>query len=408
MRILLAHTFYKQPGGEDRVFEAESALLREHGHEVTHYRAHNAELDGAPVAAAMKTMWNRGAHSQLAQQLRRDRPDLVHFHNTFPLMSPAVFYAARSAGVPVVATLHNYRLLCPAATFLRAGRVCEDCAHGLPWRAAAHACYRSSRAASAVTALMLGTHRLLGTWTRAVDLYIALSEFARRKFVEGGLPAERVVVKPNFVAADPGPAEKREDFALFAGRLSAEKGIATLLEAWRCLEIPMRLKIAGDGPMSHAVIQASRSDPRIEWLGPLPADGVTKWMKRAYILVLPSVWYEGLPLTLVEAFAAGLPAIASDIGSLAELVSPGKTGLRFQPGDAADLASRVTWCWNHRGPVGEMGRNARSQFESAYTPAENYRRLMEVYRLAAMSHTQLTAPGKSAQPARNCISGSRI
>jgi glycosyltransferase involved in cell wall biosynthesis len=408
MRILLAHTFYKQPGGEDRVFEAESALLRQYGHEVVEYREHNREMDGlSPVTAAAKAIWNGEAYSGVTRLLKRERPDICHFHNTFPLMSPAVFHAAKARGVPVVVTLHNYRLLCPAATFLRDGRVCEACNSAMfPWPAMVHGCYRASRPASAATALMLGTHRLLRTWTRAVDVYIALTEFARAKFVNGGLPAGKVMVKPNFVLPDPAPSGEREDFALFVGRLSAEKGIATLLAAWRALEIPMRLKIAGDGPMAGVVAAAAGDDPRIEWLGAIPPDSVRTWMKKAFVLVFPSIWYEGLPLTVLEAYATGLPVIASDLGSTVELVEQQATGVRFKPGDAKDLARWVEWCWVNREMMPAMGRRARQRYQEKYTAAANYRRLMEVYDRACGAPLSVTVPTESGLPARNCTSGS--
>jgi glycosyltransferase involved in cell wall biosynthesis len=409
MRILLAHTFYKQPGGEDRVFESESALLRQYGHEVVEYRAYNRDMDGlSPVSAAAKTIWNDDVYSHVTRLLERERPDICHFHNTFPLMSPAVFHAAKARGVPVVVTLHNYRLLCPAATLLRDGQVCEACDSALfPWPAVWHGCYRASRPASAVTALMLGTHRLLRTWTRSVDMYIALTEFAREKFVKGGLPAGKVMVKPNFVAPDPGSSDEREDFALFVGRLSAEKGIATLLAAWRVLKTPMQLKIAGDGPMANAVAEAAGDDPRVRWLGSLPPDGIKAWMKRAHVLVFPSIWYEGLPLTVLEAHATGLPVIASDIGSMAELVGHEATGVRFKPGDARDLARWVEWSWVNRETVAEMGRRARRRYQENYTAATNYRRLMEVYDRAYRARSPVRALTESGRPARNCTSGSR-
>jgi glycosyltransferase involved in cell wall biosynthesis len=410
MRILLAHTFYKQPGGEDRVFEAESALLRRYGHEVIEYREHNCQLDGlSPAAAAAKTIWNRGVHSRLAGLLDRERPDVCHFHNTFPLMSPSAFYAARAKGIPVVATLHNYRLLCPAATFLRDGRVCEACTSSLfPWPALVHACYRSSRRASGVAALMVGTHRLLRTWTRMVDVYIALTRFARDKFVRGGLPAHKVVVKPNFVAADAGPSCEREDYALFVGRLSPEKGIATLLAAWRELAIPMTLKIAGDGPLADMVAAAAANDPRMEWLGALAPERIAAYMKRAYVLVFPSIWYEGLPLTILEAQASGLPVVASDIGSLVELVDHQVNGLRFRPGDAPDLARWLTWTWYNRESVGAMGLQARRQYQESFTPESNYQLLMDIYRRASQDAAVVMALTGSGQPARSCTSGFRL
>ncbi|HUB79586.1 MAG TPA: glycosyltransferase family 4 protein [Bryobacteraceae bacterium] len=407
MRILLAHTFYKQPGGEDRVFEAESALLRRYGHEVVEYRAYNRQIDDmSPAEAAAKTIWNREAYSRLSGILERERPDICHFHNTFPLMSPSALFAVKAKAIPVVATLHNYRLLCPAATFLRGGRVCEACLPSVfPWRAVVHGCYRASRPASAVTALMLGSHRLLRTWTRMVDVYVTVTRFARDQFVRGGLPPGKIVVKPNFVTEDAGPCCRREDFALYVGRLSPEKGIATLLAAWRRLAIPMPLKIAGDGPLASTVAAAAAGDSRIEWLGALAPDRVAACMKRAYLLVFPSIWYEGLPLTIIEAQASGLPVVASRIGSLVELIDHESTGLHFLSGDAQDLARSLTWAWSNRGQVGEMGLRARRLYRERYTPESNYRQLMDIYNRASRAAV-VRAPTGSARPARSYTFGS--
>jgi len=271
----------------------------------------------------------------------------------------------------------------------------------------AHGCYRGSRPASAVSAMLLATHRVLGTWKHAVDRYIALTEFARRKLVNAGLPAEKVVVKPNFVAPDPGPSQRREKFALFVGRLSQEKGITTLLESWRALAAPVRLKIAGDGPMAGEVAAAAHDDARIEWLGPLPPERVTECMKRASVLVFPSIWYEGLPLTILEAYATGLPVVASDLGSMAEIVAD-DTGMRFGPGDPTALARQIEWCWVNPGRLQEMGRRARQTFESNYTAESNYRRLTEIYEFAASRSSSANATStRSGQPQCSCIPDSR-
>jgi glycosyltransferase involved in cell wall biosynthesis len=384
MRILLAHTSYKLPGGEDRVFADESALLRRNGHEVVEYRQHNEQTDRMswPRMAA-RTIWSGSTYSELRALLRTRRPDICHFHNTFPVMSPAVFYAAKAERIPVIATLHNYRLLCPAATLLRDGAPCESCMSSLgAWNAVRYGCYRGSRCASAVAAAMLTAHRAARTWTRAVDVWIALTEFARRKFVQGGLPAERVVVKPNFVAPDPGYSEIRENFTLFAGRLSAEKGVETLLSAWRAVSLPIPLSIVGDGPLKGTVEQASRRDPRIRYLGQLSSEGLRDQMKRARVLVFPSIWYEGLPLTVLEAFATGLPVLASNLGSMTRLVAPGTTGLHFEPGNAAALASKLTWCQENPERMMEMGRQARSQYLASYSANSNYEQMMRIYELA--------------------------
>src|SRR5918995_7060232 len=294
MKILLAHNEYQQPGGEDQVFAAEAALLESHGHRVLRYRVHNDQVAGMdPVTLAGSTVWNRSTHRELRTLIRQERPQVAHFHNTLPLISPAGYYAAKAEGVPVVQTLHNYRLLCPNALFFRDGGVCEDCmGKAITWPGVVHKCYRGSRAASGLVTTMLATHRALRTWTNKVDVYIALTEFARRKFIEGGLPVERITVKPNFVDPDPGPGTSGEGHALFVGRLSPEKGVDTLLAAWERLKGSAPLKIVGDGPLREQVVAAANRHPRVVYLGHRPTEEVYALMKEASMLIFPSGWYE--------------------------------------------------------------------------------------------------------------------
>lgn len=381
MKVLIAHNYYQQPGGEDNVYAAEAALLEQRGHTVIRYSTHNDRVSGMSQAQlAMKTIWNRESYSAFRDIIRRESPDVCHFHNWFPLISPAAFHAAKAEGKPVVMTLHNFRLLCPGFTLLRDNQICEDCvSKTLKWPAIVHKCYRQNRGASAVTALSLFGHNLLGTWNRTVDRYIALTEAGRRKFVEGGLPAAKVAVKPNFLIGDPGLSENRGGDVLFAGRLSEEKGIGTLLDAWRLVQSPIRLRIAGDGPMADVVRQAAQSDSRIEWLGRLTAQRVSEEMRYASLLVMPSVWYEGLPLTVIEAFATGLPVVASRLGSLEELINDGETGYHFQPGDPSDLAARIEGCRRQTAKMKDLGRNARREYEQRYTADTNYQQLMKIY-----------------------------
>jgi len=288
--------------------------------------------------------------------------------------------------VAVVQSLHNFRLLCANAYLYRDGHVCADCVgRWLPWPGVAHACYRESRAASAVVAMLLTAHRAWHTWSEHVDTYIALTTFARDIFVQGGLPAQKIVVKPNFVRGDAGPGPGRGGYALFVGRLSQEKGVHTLLAAWEHLGAP--LKIVGDGPLSGDVMEAVARHASIEWLGRQPQDRVHALMQEADVLLIPSLWYEGLPMVLVEAFAVGLPAIASNLGALASLVAHERTGRHFRPGDPQDLAAQVEWMFAHPDLAAEMRRNARAEFEARYTPERNYQLLMDIYQAAlARSH----------------------
>ena len=383
MRILLIHNRYLQPGGEDAVFEAEKTLLEQMGHEVISFVEDNARINGMNLLqAAWNAVWSGEAQEKIRRLIREKKPDVAHFHNTFLMISPAAYYACKEEGVPVVQTLHNYRLLCVNALFFREGRVCEDCLGRLPWRGVVRGCYRGSPLASGVVAAMLTTHRALGTWARGVDVYIALTEFARRKFMEGGLPAEKIVVKPNFVHPDPGPGEGKGGYALFVGRLSPEKGIRTLLRAWEQLDGKVPLKVVGDGPLAEEVRRAAARLPGVEWLGRKGQEEVYALMGDAAFLVFPSEWYETFGRVAIEAFAKGTPVLAADIGAVAEVTDHGRTGLLFRPGDPEDLAEKVEWAWTHPNDLREMGREARREYEQKYTAEKNYEILMDIYERA--------------------------
>ena len=385
MKILKCHNFYQQPGGEDASFEAEVRLLESYGHEVVHFTLHNDAIrEIGRFGAAGRTVWNPESHRRVRELVRRERPDVMHCTNSFPLLSPAVLYAAQGEGIPVVQSLRNYRLLCPNAVFLRNGRVCEDClGRAVPWPGVRHACYRGDRAASVTVAAMLSVHRLLRTWLRAVDLYVAPSEFARHKFVEGGLPATRVLVKPNFVDPDPGLGTGRGGYFLFAGRLAEEKGVGTLLGAWQRLPKRVVLKVVGDGPLAARVREAACADSRIRWLGLRSRVEVQTLMGEASAVLVPSTCYETFGRTIVEAFARGTPVIASRLGAMAELVEEGRSGLRFEAGNAADLAARLRQALEDPRTFARMRRAARAEFERRYDASSNHRMLTEIYGKAA-------------------------
>ena len=381
MKILLVHNSYQLPGGEDQVFAQETELLRGRGHQVVLYRASNDQVkDQNPLVTVANTIWNQRAYGELRELLYREKPDIVHVHNTFQVISPAIYYAASEEGIPVVQTLHNYRLLCPASTFFRNGKVCEDClGKKIPWSGVLHSCYRNSKLASAAVAVMLATHNYKQTWNQTVSAYIALTDFARNKFIEGGFPAEKIFVKPNYLQTDPGPGDGKGNYALFVGRLTPEKGISTLLAAWRQIGNDLPLQIAGDGPLASEVEKASREMENVTWLKWLPREEILQRMKDASVLILPSTWYEGFPMIISEAFAVGLPVITSNLGSMSSIVDHQRTGLHFEPGNAAALVEAVRWWSAHRAEAAFMRTEARLEYETKYTAEENYKQMMNIY-----------------------------
>jgi glycosyltransferase involved in cell wall biosynthesis len=374
-RILVVHNAYQHRGGEDMVVEAEVALLRSKGHAVELYSRHNDEIAAIPrLALARQTLWSNRTVKDAGRVISAFGPDIVHVHNTFPLISPSLYWVAERVGVPVVQTLHNFRLLCPQAMFLRDGQVCEDCLGRIPWRGMTHRCYRGSVAQSGLLAGMLTLHRALGTYPYKVTRFIALNEFSRNKFIEGGLPADRIAVKPNFVDMPPPPEGVRRSGALFVGRLSPEKGIKTLVGAAN--RVPqVSIKVIGTGP-DEALLQGLGN---VHALGFRDAETVRAAMNQAACLVIPSICYENFPRTLVEAFACGLPAVASRLGAMASLIREGETGLLFEPGSSAALAEKLAWAEAHPDEIIRMGKAARLEYETKYTPEINYRQLMAIY-----------------------------
>jgi glycosyltransferase involved in cell wall biosynthesis len=388
VRILICHNFYQQPGGEDEVFADEGRLLEERGHEVVRYTRHNDELRrSGRFAAAADVLWSRRAYREIRELVLRFQPEVTHFHNTFPLISPAGYYAAQLAGGAVVQTLHNYRMLCPNALFFRDGKVCEDCMGKLvAWPGVLHRCYRGSAAASGAVAAMLAVHHAFRTWSQQVDMYIALTEFARRKFLAGGLPPAKVVLKPNFLYDDPGVGRGTGGYALFVGRLSPEKGIETLLNAWAADRRLPPLRVAGGGPMVGEV-QAAADAGVLEYLGRVSPAEVAGLMADAACLVFPSEWYETFGRVVIEALAAGTPVVVSGSGAAAELIEHGSTGAHFRAGDPADLADKVLSVVNAARDSGGFRAAARNHFLARYSAEANNRALLEIYhRASASSH----------------------
>lgn len=380
MRVLIAHNSYQQSGGEDAVVANERALLADAGCEVALLHVHNDEIN---------SFWNKLwttinlAHSPrgktlMARKIERFRPDVVHVHNFFPLLTPSIYDACRDAGVPVVQSLHNYRLTCAGATLFRDGKPCEDCVHGSPYQAALHGCYRGSHAGSLAVARMIDVHRRNNTWNTRVDRFIALTRFAKERYVAAGIEPARIAVKPNFVP-DPGrtPAGRQPPRvgALFVGRLSPEKGLRVLLQAWQGLDVP--LTIIGDGPLKDLAVAGSGG--AITYLGKQTPLEVRAAMRGAAFLVMPSETYETFGMVIVEAFANGLPIIASRLGAMAELVEDGRSGFLFRPGDARDLAAKARSVAARPDVLRGLSEGARATYEARYTPEVNLRALMAIY-----------------------------
>jgi len=390
MKILLCNNFYQQVGGEDLLFNEEAELLESRGQAVLRFTLHNNSIPGmSRLGLARRTMWNSSVYAELRRLIRAERPDLMHCTNTFPLVSPAAYYAARNEGIAVVQALQNYRLICPGTYLLREHRVCEDCLGRIvPWPAVVHACYRNSRAASFLVGAMLSGHRLLGTWNRAVTLYFTPSEFARQKCIEGGLPADRITVKPNFVSVDPGEGTGSGGYGVFVGRLSPEKGLDLVLRVWPRLGGRLRLKIIGDGPVRDLAVAAAAEHPEIQWLGHRPIREVLEIVGEAACLVMPSIWYETFGRTIVEAFAKGTPVIGSRMGAMAELIKDGHTGLLFRPGDPDDLEAKLRQFLADPQAAARMRHAARREFQAKYTAEQNYPTLMAIYDQALRAHVR--------------------
>jgi glycosyltransferase involved in cell wall biosynthesis len=384
MNILLVHNSYQRPGGEDVAFEQERQLLIRGGHHVVTYRRSNLEIEGYSLlqrlALVKDVVWAADTRREFARLLLKEKPQLVHIHNTFVMASPSIYSACHEARVPVVQTLHNYRLLCPAATFFRDGRVCRECVDHSLWRGIRYGCYRGSRAATATVAFMLEAHRWRGTWVQ-VDSYVTLSNFARGVFVHGGLPADKIFVKPNFVYPDPGARRSAGEYALFVGRLSPEKGVRMLVTAWERLRKRIPLVIVGDGPLRAELEARIARGPLsgVSFAGHLGRDQVLAAMKQARFVIVPSECYENFPATICEAFACGVPVICTRLGAMEELVKHDSTGLHFDPGDPEDLAAKAEWAWDHSAEMELMGQEARNEYAGKYTSERNYEMLMEIY-----------------------------
>jgi glycosyltransferase involved in cell wall biosynthesis len=403
----MLHNSYQYRGGEDESFESEVRMLRDEGHHVETIIINNAQIEStSKIQVALQSLWSKPSHDLVDRKLSGRAYDVLHVQNFFPLLSPSVYYAARKHRVAVVQTLRNYRLLCPGVFFYRDGQVCEDCMDKtFKYPGILHGCYRGSRMATAAVAAMTAFHSIKGTWMNAVDLYIALTHFVRDKFVEAGFPQDKLIVKSNFVYPDPGCGNGEGGYALFVGRLSPEKGLDTLLGAWKQLARNWTLKIVGDGPMAPEIQAFCAERREVEWLGPRSRAETAELMGRARVLVFPSNWYETFGRVAIESFAAGTPVIASRLGAMAEICDGEKAGLLFEPGNARDLADKLRWMFDNPEHVAAMRPVAREIYETQYTMKENCRVLIHAYETAKRasrgSKPGLTVPSPAMRTENN-------
>jgi glycosyltransferase involved in cell wall biosynthesis len=393
MKILVAHNRYRYLGGEDTVVDAEVDLLRRHGHDVLVYLRDNREIsDMKAHELAVQTVWSSKVINDVFKLVDQFQPDLIHAHNTFPLISPSLYTAAQRLHIPVIQTLHNFRLLCPQATLLRQGKHCEDCIGNAPWRAIIHRCYRDSLPQSTVSASMIMMHRFLRTWQRKVTRYIVLNQICRDKFIDGGLPFELLRIKPNFAESSVEPQWEHRSGGIFVGRLSVEKGLHVLADA--LLHLPgVLISIYGKGDMQSFV----QKMPSFQYRGFHEAAQLQQRMHEAAYLVVPSTGMETFGLVAIEAFACGTPVIASAHGGLREIVVHGKTGLLVEPGDSRALARAIAFAENNPDKMIAMGQAARKVYLSKYTPEINYQLLMTIYREALESIARAPANTLTSQ-----------
>ncbi len=385
MRVLQLHNDHASMGGAMEVLAHEGALLSAAGHEVERYIQPPAKHLSS-VRAGAKAIWNVEASRAVAGRISSFRPDIVHVHTPFPVMSPAVFRAARSLGVPAVTTLHSYRYSCVVGTCVRDGRICEDCVGSrMKLPGVVHGCYHGSRVASAALTLGLDLHRGIGTFAKAVARYLTLTDFSRRLLIRDGYPAERIVVKPNSVPdpgfrPEPSPTERR---VFFAGRLVDLKGVRTLLDAWAATPPGMTLVIAGDGPLRPLVEDRAKADPSIRFVGWVEEEDVTDLMASAEVVVVPSQWYEGAPLVILRSLGVGTPVLVSDLENLSTEVLQDGAGWAFRTGDVAALARMLADLLADPGMARTLRASARRSYETRYSPDVDIARLEQVYREVA-------------------------
>jgi glycosyltransferase involved in cell wall biosynthesis len=375
MKILILHNKYKIPGGEDSVVLNESALLKQFGHDVEVVYFTNDDINGSKqkVATGLNAVYSRSANQKIKTVIEKFKPDVIHVHNTFPKISPSIFYLANELKIPIVQTIHNYRLVCPGALLLREEQVCEACVNSkFAYKSIVNKCYRNSAIESTIVATVNFVHNTLGTLQNKISRFIVLSDFAKQKLKNSTLQLSdsHFAIKPNFVE-DKDFNHNRQNVFLFVGRLSTEKGLDVLLEAFSQTSHP--LAIIGGGPLEAKVMDYASKHSNIEYLGFQSSDVVIEKMKHCKALVFPSIWYEGMPMTILEAFSTGCPVIASKLGAMEELIEHEINGLHFEAASANDLIKQLDLITD------DMSLNARNSYLEHYTPEANYKQLIDIY-----------------------------
>lgn len=381
MNVLLVHNHYRLRGGEDVCFESDTRMLRERGHVVHHYTRHNDDVGSRSKLRELKeTLWNRQTYTEVSSLIDREKIEIVHVHNTFPLISPAIYDAAHDRGVAVVQSLHNFRPLCVGAALCREGKFCNQCLVDKSGLAGVrHRCYRGSLAASSVSALLNRRNRRKGLWKR-IDRYITFCEQARQFFSDAGFPHARIELNPHFVEQECSVVESPANAFIFVGRLTVEKGLDRLLEAWKSYTGNWQLRIVGEGPLDREVQAAAGRDSRIVFLGKIPRSEMMQWLASSSCLVFPSPAFETFGRVLIEAFSLGIPVIASNLGGPRDIVQADDHGLLVDPTNVNEMSAaleRMTGMVNTRFSM--MREACRTRYLENYTLDRNYGRLMEIY-----------------------------
>ena len=378
MKVLMLHNRYKIMGGEDVSTNAEYTLLKEYGVDIeTLILTNDIIEDENKLGLAINTIWSKKYHAEILQRIADKKYDIIHVQNFFPLFSPSIFYAAKKAGIKIVMTVRNYRLICPNGLMYVNGAICTECVgKTIPYPALIKKCYRNSTSATGVTVAMLSLHNFLNTWKNKIDGFICISEFVKKQLIAGGIEENKLHVKYNFVATEIPPNFNPQDYYIYVGRISTEKGIDILLETFS--KNKKKLLIIGDGPLKEDVVAAAERNDNIIFCGKLPLQETYKKLAAAKALIFPSKWHEPFGRTIVESFAHGTPVIGTPLGGVPELIEEGVNGFLFDSSLQSDLERALLVFESQPNPE-LMRRNAYASYQQKFTPAVNYERIMQIY-----------------------------